>query len=354
MFKTSDFDFLLDPELIATEPYLPRIETKMLSFINQKVIDKKIGDLLALLKAGDLLIFNNAKVIKAKLKAKIFRSQSLLEFNLDQPIKSGNINVWQAFCRPAKKIIKGDIIEISNNFHGVIVDKLDNGRIIIDFQCSDDDFFVLIDQYGQVPIPPYVKINQKAINNYQNVFAKDGVAVAAPTAGLHFDSDFIAKLQEKGVIIDFITLNVGAGTFMPVKTDFITDHKMHSEFFTISKKTADNINLAKKERRRVIAVGTTTLRAIESVANYNLQRKEGDVISAYGGNTDIFIYPGYKFKVIDILITNFHLPKSTLFMLICAFIGKEQAYSLYNYAIQQRYRFYSFGDACFLEKDYMV
>ena len=207
------------------------------------------------------------------------------------------------------------------------------------------DFFSKIDLYGEVPLPPYIKrdkSDKNDQNNYQTIYAKNGVAVAAPTAGLHFDQKIIDKILQKKAKIAFVTLNVGAGTFLPVKSDMIKDHKMHSESFFVSQENADIINEAKKENKKIIAVGTTTLRVLESIMQKNNKVKAGF------DETDIFIYPPYDFKIVDMLLTNFHLPKSTLFMLVCAFIGKNNAHKLYNHAIAKKYRFYSYGDCTLL------
>ncbi|MBU6339454.1 MAG: tRNA preQ1(34) S-adenosylmethionine ribosyltransferase-isomerase QueA [Rickettsiales bacterium] len=341
MFKTSDFNFTLPDELIAHKPFFPKEETKMLVYKNGEILDQKIINLIDFLKEGDVLVFNDAKVIKAKLSAKILRNQAKLEFNLDQE----DNGVWQALCRPAKKVIIGDELEIADDFSAKVLKKTDDGFIKIKFNYSGNELFAMLEKYGDIPLPPYIKREEKNKEdqiNYQTIYAANGVAVAAPTAGLHFTDKIFDLLEKKGVKKAFVTLNVGAGTFLPVRADEIKDHKMHEEFFSISEKTAKIINEAKKNGKRIIAVGTTSLRALESTAddNGNLEAKNT--------KTKIFIYPGYKFKIVDILMTNFHLPKSTLFMLICAFVGKEKASLIYNHAISKKYRFYSYGDSSLL------
>lgn len=340
MLKTSDFDFNLPANLIATKPFFPKEETKMLIYDNNNIYDKQVINLVDYLNEGDLLVFNDAKVIKAKLKGRIKRNSAILEFNLDQL----NDGIWNALCKPAKKVIKGDEIEIADNFRASVKEKNDDGTIGIEFNATGDEFAELLEKFGEVPLPPYIKREKEEQDNinYQTIYAKSGYAVAAPTAGLHFNQEIFNELEKKKINKAFVTLNVGAGTFLPVRSDNICDHKMHFEYFTLSEEAAALINLTKKNNKRVIAVGTTSLRVLESAAI------ENGVVKAGSKNTDIFIYPPYDFKIIDGLMTNFHLPKSTLFMLICAFMGKDAAFKLYNHAIKNDYRFYSYGDATLL------
>jgi len=351
--EIDNFNFELPQNLIAQKPFFPKNETPMLHFNSkQKIVDRKITHLLNLLKKGDVLVFNNAKVIKAQLSAINCTNNAIISFNLDQPVCYDNLNLWKALCKPAKKVNLNDRLVISNNFSAIVKKKLENGKIEILFEFNQNNIssiFEALELYGSIPIPPYVKNLQEVKNYYQNTFASNGFAVAAPTAGLHFDQEILLKLQDRGIITLFATLNVGAGTFLPVKTKNITQHEMHQEYFSIDSEACHQINLAKQEKRRVIAVGTTSLRLLESC--FLQAKKENSLeIRPFSGNTNIFIYPGYKFGVVDALITNFHLPKSTLFMLICAFIGTTNAHNLYSHAIENSYRFYSFGDACFLEK----
>ncbi len=288
---------------------------------------------------GDVLVFNDARVIKAKLSAKILRSGANLEFNLDQE----NQGIWRALCKPAKKVKAGDILEIATDFSAEVLEKTDDGFIKIKF---NDNWQEKLEKYGTTPLPPYIKRDEKNIldnKNYQTVYAKDGLAVAAPTAGLHFTKAMLDELEKRKIKKVFVTLNVGAGTFLPVRSESILDHKMHEESFTISVEAAQIINDAKKQNKKIIAVGTTSLRALESAA------LEG-FVEAKTTTTKIFIYPPYKFKIVDILMTNFHLPKSTLFMLVSAFVGRDNAFRLYKHAIEQSYRFYSYGDTSLLMK----
>ncbi len=341
--KTSDFNFELPANLIANQPFFPKEETKMLVYKNDEILDCKIINLIDFLQEGDVLVFNDAKVIKAKLSAKISRNQAIIDFNLDQE----NEGIWNALCRPAKKVKQGDILEIASDFSAEVLEKTDDGLIKITFNCDFSELQKKLDKFGSVPLPPYIKREEKNSHdqtNYQTIYAKNGVAVAAPTAGLHFTQKIFDLLEQKKVKKAFVTLNVGAGTFLPVRSESITEHKMHNEFFSISKETAEIINSAKKLGKKIVAVGTTSLRALESSCN-----SEG-FIEENSKSTNIFIYPPYKFKSVDALMTNFHLPKSTLFMLICAFVGKDEGFEIYNHAITENYRFYSYGDSSLLFK----
>jgi S-adenosylmethionine:tRNA ribosyltransferase-isomerase len=344
MLKTSDFDFDLPPELIAQAPFFPREETKMLVFNGASILDSQVISLNNFLQEGDVLVFNDARVIKAKLSAIISRNSARLDFNLDQE-RDG---LWQALCRPAKKVKAGDNLEIAPDFSALVIEKTDDGFIKIKFDCVENELLSKLEKYGSIPLPPYIKReeeNKSDLKNYQTIYAANGTAVAAPTAGLHFNEKIFSELEKKKIQKVFVTLNVGAGTFLPVRSDFLQDHKMHSEFYSISEESAKIINDAKKNGKKIVAVGTTSLRVLESCADEN-----GLVISQKT-NTEIFIFPPYKFKIVDILMTNFHLPKSTLFMLICAFVGKEKAFEIYNHAISNGYRFYSYGDSSLLFKN---
>ncbi len=316
----------------------------MLTFDGQNILDLQVINLADFLAEGDVVVFNDARVIKAKLKAKILRNNAELEFNLDQE----NQGLWNALCRPAKKVQTGDILQIAPDFFAEIRQKNNDGTIILKFQCEKEELPQKLEKYGETPLPPYIKRGEKNFSdqqNYQTYYAKNGVAVAAPTAGLHFNEKLFAALDEKKIEKVFVTLNVGAGTFLPIRSDFIKDHKMHRESFFISQESADKINSAKKIGKKIIAIGTTSLRVLESCCDENGFVKAGD------STTEIFLYPPYKIRSTDILMTNFHLPKSTLFMLICAFIGSENAFKIYDHAIKNSYRFYSYGDASLLFKN---
>ena len=349
MLKTTDFDFDLPPELIAIQPKNPRDSSKMLVFgQDQKILDKQVSDLADFLDEGDILVLNDTKVIKAKLLGK--RNEAKIEINLHKAIDERN-GIWQAFAKPAKRLKIGDKFIISDDFFAQVLNKNEDGIIDLRFNESGEKFFLMLEKYGQMPIPPYIKRDINSKNDfdkdsqtYQTIYARDenAKAVAAPTAGLHFTEELFAKLERKGIKKAFVTLNVGAGTFLPVKSEFVKDHQMHSEYFTINEDTCLAINGARKNGKRVIAVGTTSLRVLESVVD------EFGQLKPESRETKIFIYPPYDFKIVDILMTNFHLPKSTLFMLVATFIGKENAFKIYNHAISKQYRFYSFGDTTLL------
>ncbi|MCM1323489.1 MAG: tRNA preQ1(34) S-adenosylmethionine ribosyltransferase-isomerase QueA [Acetobacter sp.] len=350
------FDFELDKDLIAKEPATPRDSSKLLDLTKENTIsDRHFYDLPEILQKGDVLVFNNTKVIPARLYGK--RGEAEVEVTLYHP---ENGLVWWAFVKNSKRLHPNDIItfytsEISieeSSFKAKVVEKHGEDGVLLEFLCSANDLAKLLEIYGLMPLPPYIKREKPAVGiwnkyndkeNYQTVYAKYEGAVAAPTAGLHFTENVLQKLEEKGVTKVFLTLHVGAGTFLPVKTDDTKDHKMHAEYGVITQQACDIINQAKKEGRRVIAVGTTSVRLLESAAD------EDGILHPFNGETAIFITPGYKFKVIDYIITNFHLPKSTLFMLICAIAGTERMKKAYTHAINQRYRFYSYGDSSILK-----
>lgn len=330
--KLSDFDFNLPPELIADYPANPRDSSRLL-VADKKVVDKNFSDLPEFLLPGDVMVFNDTKVIPARLIGKCGNAK--VEVTLHK--KEGG-NLWRAFAKPAKKMKVGEEFIIAENFSAMILEK-NEGEVLLDF--GTEDFSENLHAHGFMPLPPYIKREGKNTNDekdYQTIFAREEGAVAAPTAGLHFTENLLRKIKDKDVNIVFVTLHVGAGTFLPVKTENIKDHKMHSEFFSIGEETAAAINNA----HRIIAVGTTSLRVLETAANQN------GLIKPMSGETDIFITPGYEFKTADVLLTNFHLPKSTLFMLVSAFAGCEKIREVYSHAIENRYRFFSYGDACLL------
>jgi S-adenosylmethionine:tRNA ribosyltransferase-isomerase len=344
MLKTSDFNFHLPPELIANQPANPRDSAQMLLWQNQQISDKKASDLADFLQKDDVLVLNDSRVIKAKLSGQ--RGEAKVEINLHKEVIIDSPNqqssIWQVFAKPAKRLRIGDKFTIAADFYAEVIDKNEDGIVDLAFNVKGLGFFAMLEKYGQIPLPPYIKNDSEEIKleqDYQTIYAKNDGAVAAPTAGLHFTPQLLQKLQEKGVKTAFVTLNVGAGTFLPVKSDLIEDHQMHAEYFNISQETCDLINSTKKAGNKIIAVGTTSLRVLESAADNDGFLKE------QARETDIFIYPPHDFKIVDVLMTNFHLPKSTLFMLISAFIGQENAHKIYQHAIANKYRFYSFGDA---------
>lgn len=338
--KLSDFDFDLPQELIAQTPAEKRDHSSLLlpGDPDNKIV--KFYNLLDYLRPGDLLVFNNSRVINAQLT--LSKGERKINVNLNKP--SGE-NTWFGFAKPAKKLSIGDEF-FFGNYKIVIKDKLDSGQVEFEFHTGDVSIFDFLDKYGEVPLPQYIKReeqNSADIERYQNVYSRHKGSVAAPTAGLHFSEELLEKIKAKGVDSTFVTLHVGAGTFLPVKVDNIDEHKMHSEWCEVSEGAAAKINAAKADGRRVVIIGTTAMRTIESCA-------QNGVLVPKMMETDIFITPGYKFQIADILITNFHLPKSTLFMLVCAFAGYDKMHALYQYAIESKMRFFSYGDAMMIHK----
>lgn len=346
--KTTDFDYCLPKELIAKKPIEPRDHSRLLILEREssRIRHKKFYDIVSYLHKDDVLVINNSKVFPARLLGQKAVTKGRVEILLEHEIKPG---LWQVLGRGLdlnKRIIFSD-----SALQAVVTEKKDDGYRVL-FNLSGEDFFTELEKIGHVPLPPYIIKKRRDANesgetisdrnDYQTVYANIRGSVAAPTAGLHFTPDLLKKIRSKGVKILEVTLHVGLGTFAPVKTDDILKHKMHSEYFSIKKEVVGEIIRAKKENRRIIAVGTTTTRVLESVfGDLDLLAKNNDIC----GQTDIFIYPGYKFKCVDELITNFHLPKSTLFMLVSAFAGKERIDKAYQEAIKQEYHFYSYGDA---------
>ncbi len=345
--QLSEFDFELPKNLIAKHPIYPRGNSKLLYLDNSaKIFDYKFPEIINLFKKGDLLIFNNSKVIPAYLVGKVNNS-----FNISKEIviylnREITPNKWLAFAKPKKLLSLNKEIIFTNNLKGEVVKILNSGEITLKFNYSNPILLNKICNIGMMPIPPYLKRKPEETDNqdYQTVFAKEYGSVAAPTAGLHFTNSLLDKIKSIGVKINFIRLDVGSGTFLSVKSKNIFEHKMHLEKFFISQETAEAINKTKQDGNRVICVGTTTLRAIESSSDSN------GFIKYQNSETNIFITPGYQFKVVDCLITNFHTPKSTLLMLISAFSGINNIKLLYTHAIKNNYRFFSYGDACWLDR----
>lgn len=334
--KKSDFYYDLPPELIAQTPATPRDSSRLLYLDRAKDTVQHLifKDILDILKKGDVLVINNTKVIPARLAAyddKGREYEALL-------LKRIDYNTWEALLKPAKKAKIGSRLVVNGMLSFDILAINDNGVRTIRF-IFDSVFEDILAQVGSVPLPPYITKKLEDAGRYQTVYAQTEGSSAAPTAGLHFTPRLLADLQERGIEVVQILLHVGLGTFRPVKEESIADHKMHYEYYSVSQDAANQINKAKAEGRRVIAVGTTSVRTLESVADGNGK------ISASSGETGIFIYPPYNFKVIDGMITNFHLPESTLIMLVSAFAGHQRTLQLYRLAVQERYRFFSFGDA---------
>ena len=338
------FDYELNSNLIAQKPCVPRDNSRLLNCINEVAEDLQFNDLPSILNPGDVLVINNTKVIPSRLFGK--RDQVNVEVTLH--MKTNN-NTWKAFLKPGRKCKVNDTITFQNNLKAKVVEKYIEGDVLLHFNKNDGNVLKDVNYQGQMPLPPYIKRNQKNESDnedYQTIFAEEVGAVAAPTAGLHFTDELIYKLKSKGVLFAPITLHVGAGTFLPVKVDNIHDHKMHEEWGCLSKNTSHIINKAIQKNKRIISVGTTSLRILETVASLKNGR-----IEPWSGVTNLFITPGFKFKIVDLLITNFHLPKSTLLMLVSAFHGKERTFERYKYAIEKKYRFFSYGDSCIFSKE---
>ncbi|MEP3296338.1 MAG: tRNA preQ1(34) S-adenosylmethionine ribosyltransferase-isomerase QueA [Pseudoruegeria sp.] len=346
--KLSDFDFDLPESLIATRPAVPRTSAKMLYATAGTLSDRQVHDLPSLLRAGDRLVLNDTKVIPARLEGARHRTgpegatQAKISVTLLEPRVDGQ---WLALLKPLKKIREGERIEFSTGLSADLIEKKD-GEALLAFNLFGDDFDAALQDVGAMPLPPYIAAKRPADDqdhtDYQTVFARNRGAVAAPTASLHFDEALLARLAEIGVSFTHVTLHVGAGTFLPVKTDDVSEHKMHSEWGEVSAAAASEINQTKMAGGRVIPVGTTALRLIETAA------RETGVVEPWRGPTDIFITPGFKFNATDALMTNFHLPKSTLMMLVSAFMGTTWVREIYSHAIQEEYRFFSYGDSSLL------
>lgn len=335
-YKKSDFYYDLPEELIAQTPAEPRDSSRLLVYdrASGNTEHKIFRDIVDCFNKGDVLVLNNTKVLPARLYAHTENGgavEVLLLKRLDK-------DRWEVLVKPGRKCVRGKKLVISEELSLIVEDITDSGERIVNFSY-DGVFEEIIDRLGNMPLPPYIKKKLEDKNRYQTVYAKREGSAAAPTAGLHFTPELLLKLKQKGVEIAEVLLHVGLGTFRPVKEEIITDHKMHSEYYEIGESAAEIINRAKREGRRIIAVGTTSVRTLESVAD------ENGFVKPCRGNTEIFIYPPYKFKCVDALITNFHLPESTLIMLVAALTGREKILQLYRTAVENRYRFFSFGDA---------
>jgi len=338
----SDFDFHLPETLIATRPAKPRSSARLLLAEGDGLRDLHVGDLVDLFHAGDRLVLNNTKVIPARLFGQRTRGEAVakIEITLLEPQAQG----WRALAKPLRKVNLGEVIRFSDQLSAEVVEKTETDLRLL-FNLSGDDFDAALNAAGAMPLPPYIAAKRPADeqdkSDYQTVFARHAGAVAAPTASLHFDAALLTALAAKGVAFTEVTLHVGAGTFLPVKVEDVTTHKMHAEWGQVTAQAAADINATKAAGGRVIPVGTTALRLIESAA-------ASGKMQPWEGTTDIFIYPGYKFRVADALMTNFHLPKSTLLMLVSALMGKDRIDRIYAHAVTAGYRFFSYGDASLL------
>ena len=343
--KKHDFYYDLPNELIAQTPIEPRDASRMMVVNRQtgEIEHKHFYDVVDYLNPGDCLILNDTKVLPARLYGIKDETGAKVEFLL---LMQKEKDVWEVITGPGKKAKTGSKFTFNDGIlYAEITAVLDNGDRIAKFTYDTDkfgNFFEVLDKIGEMPLPHYITHKLENADRYQTVYAKEKGSAAAPTAGLHFTPELLEKIKAKGVELEFVTLHVGLGTFRPVSAETIEDHEMHSEFFVVSQETADRINAAKRNGRRIIAVGTTSVRTLESATN------DDGILQGISGWTQIFIYPGYKFKMIDALVTNFHLPQSTLLMLISALAGREHCLAAYDEAVRERYRFFSFGDAMFI------
>ena len=356
--RVDRFDFSLPEERIALRPALPRESARLLTVDGAGGLgDRSVGDLPALLESGDILVFNDTRVIPAQLTGERRRDGqregegiAAISANLHMRLAP---DAWRAFLRPAKRVRDGDRIVFSrdgatSNLAAIVEDRGEGGEATLRFEARGTDLDAAIAAVGHIPLPPYIGSkraeDERDKTDYQTIFAREDGAVAAPTAGLHFTPELLAALKVRGVAFEYLTLHVGAGTFLPVKTDDTDAHVMHSEIGRIDRATAERLNAARADGRRLVAVGTTALRLLESAAD------EAGRIRPFDGPTDIFITPGYRFRAVDRLMTNFHLPRSTLFMLVSSFSGLDAMQAAYAHAIATHYRFYSYGDACLLDR----
>ena len=343
-----DFDFEVPSSLIALEPVNPRSKSKLLIYSQGNIHDTEFNSLFEYLKPGDRLIFNDTKVLNAKLfgkRTRLTRSGTVTAKIETLLIEKISKDRWICFCKPLRKLNISEKIAFSESLSARVVSKTKE-QCVLQFSKSGASLDQEISFLGQLPLPPYITKNRDYNDsdniNYQSIFARQPGAIASPTASLHFENGVIAKLKERGINFSFITLHVGIGTFLPVKSQNISHHMMHSELGKINKKTVSEINKTKAEGGRIIPVGTTSLRLIETAANTD------NLVTEFDGKTDIFIKPGYKFKIADGLITNFHFPKSTLVMLISAFVGNNERKIIYDHALKNQYRFFSYGDSSLL------
>ena len=345
MEKTELKDFLYDlpEELIAQFPIADRQMSRLL------VLEKETGnlehkifkDIIDFLNPGDCLVLNNTRVIPARLFGEKEKSGGKIEFLL---LKKQEKDIWEVILKPGRKAVPGARFVFADGaLHAEVIKIIDDGKRLVKFEYSGI-FEEILDKAGVMPLPPYIKKSLEDKERYQTVYSKIEGSAAAPTAGLHFTEELLEKIKEKGIVLAYLTLHVGLGTFRPVAIDDISEHKMHSEYYEIDHECCDKINMAKKAGKRIICVGTTSCRVVETLGSRKASESDG-FIQPSVGETDIFIYPGYKFKITDALITNFHLPGSTLIMLVSAFAGRENVLAAYQEAVQEKYRFFSFGDA---------
>ena len=336
------FDFELPRELIAERPVTPRDAARLLRVTATGTEDAGVRDLPRFLRPGDVVVSNDTRVIPARLFGR--KGEGGVELTLHERVA---LDQWKAFARPAKKLRPGDQVRFAGDFTAIVAEKGEAGEVLMRFDRGGDALMLALEAYGSLPLPPYIRkgsADERDRADYQTVFAREKGAVAAPTAGLHFTPDLLAAIDAAGAVRATVTLHVGAGTFLPVKADDTSDHRMHAERGVVTPEVAALVNRAKAAGGRVVAIGTTSLRLLESASG------EDGALRPFDGATDIFITPGYRFRLVDLLMTNFHLPRSTLFMLVAAFSGLARMQAAYDHAKGAGYRFYSYGDACLLEK----
>ena len=341
--KTEDFDYYLPENLIAQTPINKRDESKLMVLNKETgtIEHRHFADIIDYLTPNDVLVLNDTKVMPARLIGQKEDTNGHIELLL---LKNTKNNIYECLCKPAKRVKVGTIVTFGDGIlKAKCIEVKEEGIREFEF-LYDGIFYEILDKLGEMPLPPYIHKKLKDKNRYQTVYAKNIGSAAAPTAGLHFTQELLEKLKNKGITICYVTLHVGLGTFRPVNVEDVTTHKMHSEYYTINEETAKILNQAKKEGKNIVSVGTTTTRVLETVIN------QYQTFKACSGYTSIFIYPGYQFKAVDSLITNFHLPKSTLIMLVSAFCSKEIIMNAYSEAIKNSYRFFSFGDSMFIKK----
>ncbi len=343
--RLADFDFDLPQDRIAQHPARPRDAARLLHVAGEGLADRTVRELPELLRAGDVLVVNDTRVIPAQLTAR--RGEARIGITLDQPRPDGS---WHALARNARRLHAGDELAFDgSDLRATVTERHDDGGIVLTFSQHDDAFAEALHRAGALALPPYITRPAGPLpadrEDYQTVYADREGAVAAPTAGLHFTPTLLATLERRGIVRATVTLHVGAGTFLPVRTDNVLQHRMHAERGVITPAAANAINAAHRAGGRVVAVGTTSLRLLETAAS------DDGLIGPFSGDTDLFILPGHRFRAVDLLMTNFHLPRSTLFMLVCAFAGTQRMREAYAHAIEAGYRFYSYGDACLLERN---
>ena len=341
--RVEAFDFEFPRELIAERPIEPRDAARLL-IVRRDLEDRRIADLPGLLRPGDVLVVNDTRVIPVRLHGR--RGEANVEITLHRDLGGG---LWRAFAKGARRLKPGDELSFGPGFTAAVTNKEQEGDVVLRFAAEGAALSALLERFGRMPLPPYIRRDKGGDPadrlDYQTIFAARDGAVAAPTAGLHFTPALVAALRAAGIMFETVTLHVGAGTFLPVKVEDTRDHRMHAEFGMIDPATAERLNAARRAGRRLVAVGTTSLRLLESAAD------ERGIIQPFAAETALFITPGYRFRAVDILLTNFHLPRSTLFMLVSAFAGLERMKRAYAHAIEARYRFFSYGDACLLSPE---